>query len=128
MTTIRDIITAAHRKIAVLGAGETMPATMAENGIFAFNAMMHGWKADSIDVEHVDQELNDTFALDPEFLEGTIYLLAQRLGPDFLVPRTFDHDNFQRRLLAAYMTIPEMTVPSALTDLPSREDQLGLLD
>ncbi|MGH1414843.1 MAG: hypothetical protein ACRBB0_15250 [Pelagimonas sp.] len=127
MTTVREVIAAAHRKIAVLGQGENMPASMASDGLFAFNAMLHGWKADGVDVEHADQELTSTFSLGPEFLEGTVYLLAQRLGPDYLAPRTFDHDSFMRRLQAAYYVMPEMTIPTALTNTPAREDRDGNL-
>lgn len=127
MTTVREIIAAAHRKIAVLEAGENMPADMASDGLFAFNAMMHGWKADGVDVTHTDQALSDTFSLDPEFVEGTVYMLASRLGPDFLVPRTFDQDGFWRRLQAEYATVPELTVEKSLTFPPSRyERQEGL--
>lgn len=125
MATVRDIVEAAHRKIGVVSRDEPMDADSAAAGLFAFNAMVHGWKADGVDVEHTDQDLSDTFALASQFIEGSVYLLASRLAPEFQVPPEFDADGFWRRLQSTYATVPSLTVPAALQYPPSRDERQG---
>lgn len=123
MTTVRDIVTAAHRKLAVVARGEEMSDDDASAGLSTFNALMHGFKAQGADVSHVTQDLSDTFALPAEFEEGVTYLLAQRLAPDFVVPAAFDVNMFWTAIQAAYATVPTLTAPAALLRPPSREDR-----
>ena len=75
----------------------------------------------------MDVTLNDEFPLGSEFLEGTIFLLASRISPDFILPASFDADDWFRGIQAAYATIPTLTVPDALLRPPSREDRDGNL-
>jgi hypothetical protein len=127
MATVQDIVRAAYRKIGIVSTGENMPADYAEDGLFTFNAMLHGWKARSVDVEHTDLDLTDDFPLDAQFIEGTVYVLASRLSPDFQTPQQFDADDWFRTLQAAYATVPALTVPAAVLRPPSREDREGNL-
>lgn len=117
MTLARDIIAAAFRKIGVVSEDEDMTADQAASGLFALNTMMHGWKAFGVDVEHTDYTLDSTFALAPQFVEGTIYQLAQKLSPAYAVAGV-DGDVFFRALQAAYLVIDEATVPYALLNTP----------
>lgn len=63
MTTTRDIITSALRRIRIvsLGANETPSAEEASHCLAALNDMMHGWAAQGVDLKHSDLALGDTF-------------------------------------------------------------------
>ena len=58
-----------------------MTADQADNRINALNRMMHGWLLDGIDIGHIDLDLADVFTMEPQFEEGCVYLLAERLSP-----------------------------------------------
>jgi hypothetical protein len=88
---------------------------------------MHGWKARGVDVSHSDLGATDTFTLADQYKEGTIYLLAARLAPEFQFPVAFDPTEYFRDLQAAYTTIDTLTGPKALTRMPSWEDREGNL-
>lgn len=119
MTTALDIATRAYRKLGISGTGETLTAEELAEGIAALNDMMHAWKLAGVDIEHTDLASDDTFPLGPEFVEGTVYLLASRISPDFTVPANFDADDWFRKFQAAYMTID--TVPMTMFDnMPSQ--------
>lgn len=115
MTTMRDIVTRAYRKIGVVAGDEPMTADQGATGIDTMNAMMHAWKLRGCDIEHTTKTLNDDFPLGPEFEEGTCYLLAARLAPDFAMPVGFDADQWFRDIQAAYTTVAAVTLPKALT-------------
>lgn len=120
MTTARDIVERAHRKIGVVARDEAMDADSAAEGIDALNMMLAAWKLAGVDTEHAALDLSDTFPLADEYEEGTVYMLAGRLSPDFMTPANFDADDFFRKIQAAYMTIDASTVPTSLTRTPSR--------
>jgi len=121
MTTTRDIIERAYRKLQVVAFDEPMTADQSDNGLASLNDMMHGWALFGIDVEHSDLALGDVFPLDPKFHEGTVYSLAQRIAPDNSTG--FDGDSFIRALQAAFMVIPEAEMPASLVCPPSRRDR-----
>ena len=119
MATCRDIVERAYRKIGVVATDEAMTADQAQVGADALNMMMHGWLLDGIDVAHVDLQLADTFTLPPEFEEGTVYLLANRLAPDFTRPPV-EERRFRNRLSAAYSIVETVPAPYALRSTPSQ--------
>lgn len=127
MTTVRDIVQAAYRKIGVAASGEPIADDEAAEGVFTFNLMMHSFKARNADILHSDLGLNDAITLPVQFREGLVYMLAGRLSPDFMTPAAFDADQWFRELQAAYGTIPSLTVPAAVLRPPSREDREGNL-
>lgn len=127
MTTARDIIKAALTKIGVVGVGQETGSDEADEALFTLNAMMHGWKARSADIEFTDMTLDDQFPIGDEFVLGTVYLLAANLSPDYTVPANFDADDWFRTLQAAYVDLPTLTVDAALLRPPSREDRDGNL-
>lgn len=118
MTTTRDIIERAHRKIGVVADDEEMTAQQAKNGLDELNAMMHGWNVFGVDVSHEDLVLTDDFSLSAQFIEGTVYQLASRLSHNFEVPGV-DSDRFFRALQAQYMGIERASFDTALTRMPS---------
>lgn len=119
MTLTSDIVTRAARKIGVVASDEAMTADEIANGVIALNMMMHAWKLRGVDVEHVDLAATDTFSLDPEFEEGTVYLLASRMSPDYEIPPAFDADDWFRTIQAAYAPARVMTIPRLLLTLPT---------
>ena len=129
MTTARDIIDRAFRKLDVSGVGEPLTADEADEGLVALNMMLHEWKLRGVDVTHVDLTLDSTFALASEYELGTVYMLAMHLSPDYQVPAAFNADDFFRAIQAAYMTIDSAVMPRAVIKLPStnaRDGTLGL--
>lgn len=60
MTTARDIIESALRKIQVLGRGQSLSADLADNGLNALNQMLDSW---SIEGGNVFTETRESFAL-----------------------------------------------------------------
>lgn len=119
MATARDLVERAYRKIGVVADDEAMTAEQAANGIAALNMMMHGWLLEGIDVAHVDLQLADTFTLQPQFEEGTVYLLADRLAPDNMRPGP-DTRAFKTMLAAAYLIVPDVVMPRALRRINQR--------
>jgi hypothetical protein len=119
MSTVREIIERAHRKIGVKARDEPLTSDDLSEGLEALNAMMHGWRMWGVDVAHSDMDANRIFPLPPEFEEGTIYQLASRLAPDFSAPG-IDASDFLRALQAYVMTIQPAQVDGALTRMPSQ--------
>ena len=114
MSTARDIIERAFRKIGVVASDEAMTADQAQNGLDALNMMMHGWMLDGIDIGHIDLQSADVFPMEPQFEEGCVYLLAERLSPDYS-PANFSTSEFKKRLSAAYLIIPDAKFDRTLT-------------
>ncbi len=121
MSTINDIVLAATRKARITPLGEAMDADTGAEALGEFNRMVHAWKLSGADVGHGDQTLTDTFALAPEYEEGTVYLLAKRLEPNFRLPAAFDADAFWRTIQANYMVIEDVAYERALTRMPSQQ-------
>lgn len=117
MTTVRDIVERAYRKIGVVAIDEPMGAEYADAGLDAFNEMLSGWELRGIALSpaFTDAALADTFPLADKFREGTIYLLASRIAPEWSAPVAFDADDFFRRIQAAYLTVSDVTVDPGLT-------------
>lgn len=122
MATMLDIVTRAYRKIRVTGDGDPLEAVSAAEGMDALNDMLHEWKTRGVDLTYTDLALTDTFPLPDQFREGTVYMLASRLAPEYARPREFDADDFFRNIQAAYMVIEEVTIPLGLRRLPSVTD------
>ena len=127
MTTVNDIVTRALKKIGVVARDEAPEAYDIAEGVVAFNSMVHAWKLRGADFEHTDAAASDPFPFDPEFEEGTVYILASRLSPDYMIPPSFDADDWFRTFQAAKTTIPDSVLETALTDLPSRRARDGTL-
>lgn len=113
MTTTRDIIERAYRKLGVVASDDPMTADQGDNGLDALNMMMHGWELDGIALGHVDLALDDDFSMVAMFHEGVVYQLAMRLGHDGAVQAP-DSDAWFRKLQAHYLVLPDTTLPSPL--------------
>lgn len=81
--TARDTITRALVMLGVSVAGRAPTAVEASDGLKDLNSMIHGWKAQGVDVGHVDLALSDNLALAEEHHEATTALLAIKLAPGY---------------------------------------------
>lgn len=122
MTTVREIIERAHRKITVLARDESLEAHDISHGLDALNMMLAAWKLSGISRTHTTLTLTSTFPLAAEYEEGTVYMLAGRLAPDFSMPANFDADDFFRKVQVAYLTISEVTIPKALKETATQRE------
>lgn len=123
MATVRDIVARALRKISVIDGHDAPDADEMAAGVDALNEMLAAWELSSVDVSHTALAAGDTFPLAAKFEEGTIYNLAARMSPEYIVPVGFDADDFFRKIQAAYSTLLEVDMPAALTSMPSRYDR-----
>ena len=120
MATARDICNRGLRKARVVGHGDDPAAENAAAALEDLNMMLAAWKLAGVDITHTELGFNDTFPLAAEFEEGTVYMLASRIAPDFAFPLGFDADDFFRKIQAAYMTIAKVTMPAPLKRMPSQ--------
>jgi hypothetical protein len=117
---MQTIVERAFRKNGVKAEDEALTADQLAHGVDMLNTMLHGWELWSIDINHVDLTAASVFPLLPRFEEGTVYMLAERMFPDYSVPPSFSADDFLRRIQAAYMVIEEAPMPRALLRTPSQ--------
>ena len=119
MTQVRTLVTRAYRKLEISGSGEALDGDNIEEGVTAFNGMLHEWKLHGIDLTYTSLAAGDTFPLGPEYEDGVVHLLAERISPDYSTPPNFDADKFFRAIQAAYLVIAENTFPSGIMKFPS---------
>lgn len=118
MPTVRDICVRALRKI---GASDlSVDGDGIAEALDAYNDMLHGWAILGADVGHATQALSDDFSIGDEFVEGTVYLLATRLSPNYELPPQFDADMWWRAIQAAYTCIDPLQMDAGLLDMPSQ--------
>ena len=126
MTTARDVIKSALRRLEILAYDEEPDATMADNALTELNNMMFGWEARGVDVEHTAMAIGDSITLDAKWHQALGYLLAEHIGSEWgAALKPMDQQEAMRwwnNLAAAYLVIPAMTLPRSLTVLPSQED------
>ena len=120
MTTTSEIVTRALRKIRVTAKDEAATADDMAEGVDALNMMMAAWETFGVNRTHTALASSDTFPLDAKWEEGTVYMLASRLAPDYARPANFNADDWMRALQAAYINIPTVSIPAPLTRMPSQ--------
>ena len=113
MSTSRDLVERAFRKIGVVATDEAMTADQASVGMEALNAMMHALVLEGIDAGYTDLQLADQFSLDARYDESIVYLLANRLAPDFSRPGVDDR-LAKQRLANAFLIVPEAEIDTAI--------------
>ena len=120
MTTAQTMVERAFRKIGVKAEDEGLTADQLAHGLDCLNVMLHGWELWGIDLNFTDMTSASTFPLAARFEEGTVYLLAERIMPDYAVPPAFSADDFLRRIQAAYMVIEDAVLPRSILRTPSQ--------
>lgn len=83
MATMLDIVKRALVLAGVYAAGETPSAEDASDGVDALNDMLHGWKKQGVDLDHITLAAADTLPVDDSYLEGIRYNLAARFFEEF---------------------------------------------
>lgn len=93
-----------------------MTADQGQAGLDAFNEMLHAWGAQGItlDPAFADTTLAAAFPLADKYREGTIYMLASRLAPEYQVSG-FDAEQFMADIRNGYMAIPTAAMDAPLT-------------
>ena len=124
MATVLNILTRALKRINVVDAGEDVDAGDAETALEAYNEMLFAWVNDNVDVNHAEQTLTDTFALDNRHQQGVIALLAVRLADDYDEEPTRklleDADSGWIALQIDYQVTEPPRFDAALTHTPSQ--------
>lgn len=113
MATCRDLVERAYRKIGVVATDEAMTADQADVGMDALSMMMHGLALDGIDAGYTSLELADQFSLDARYDESVVYMLANKLAPDFNRPGVDDRIARQR-LANAFLIVPDAEIDTAI--------------
>lgn len=120
MATVADVVRRAYRKIGVAASDNPLTANEMAEGVIALNMMLSGWRLRGVNTGYAPLEDSDDFPLSYEFEEGSAYVLAGRLAPDYEAPQSFDADDWFRTIQAAFMQIDEAGFDDALVVLPSR--------
>lgn len=115
----REIVSLAHRKLGIQAATRPLTGEQMADGVTALNLMLHSFKTRGVDLAHVDLEADDDFTMPPEFREGVVYLLAERLSPDYMIPPTFNAKDWWRGIQAYYFDRMEVDMPQELVRMPS---------
>lgn len=126
MSTVRDCVTSALRKIGVTDpSGDEVGAA-----VLSFSDMVHGWRLQGIDVWHIGQQMNGGFPL-PDvdhgeftaespfpmaeaYREAAAHCLAAKLAPEYGAQVQFDAAAYLRQIQAGYMIINAVTVDPIL--------------
>ena len=125
MATVSKIIERAFRKLGVKAEDEALTADQLQSGLDALNELVTGWQLHGINVSIYDMSPSDQFPLAPRFEEGTIYMLASRLSPEYVVPDDFDYDGFLRLVQAQFVVVPSSSVEGMLTETTSQRQWRG---
>lgn len=128
MTTAREIITSAYKRVGIAEKDEQLEADYADYGLDALNEMMHGWKARSADTTHTTLALSDDFPLAAEYEGPTITLLANRVSSDYGVqpPPPIQVKDAWDIIAAAFFVMTEATFDDGLLNMPSQAGRYRL--
>ena len=113
MASCRDLVERAYRKIGVVATDEAMTADQASVGMDALNMMMHGLVLEGVDTGYTGLALADDFSLDARFDESVVYMLANKLAPDFNRPGVDDRIARQR-IANAFLIVPDAEIDTGL--------------
>ena len=83
MATVRDIVEAALRKISVTPKGQSANAEDIKDGVYLYNAMMHGFVQSGYITSHSDQIAGDTSALPDAAKNGIAAHLSLLLSSEY---------------------------------------------
>lgn len=126
MSTVRDCVTSALRKIGVTDPNGNEVA----DAVRSFSDMTHGWRLQGIDLWHIADAMNGGFPLPeidhgeftaespfpmPEaYREAAAFCLAAKIAPEYGAPVQFDAAAYLRQIQAGYMNINTVTLEPML--------------
>lgn len=131
MSTVRDCVTSALRKIGVTDpSGDEVAAA-----VLSFSDMTHGWRLQGIDIWQIGTQMNGGFPLPevnhgeftaaspfpmPEaYREAAAYCLAAKLAPEYGAPVQFDAGMYLTQIQAGYYIDHKVEVPRAFLRTPT---------
>lgn len=83
MTTMRQSIYAAMKRLQITAAGEVPTSEEATDALERFNNLMAGLKIDGINLDWRTLALDDDIPMLPEYIRGLECMLALELAPEF---------------------------------------------
>jgi len=121
MSTVQTLINDAFLDAQIFQSGEVPEAEDSVDALAALNKMLHAWAPDyGIDIGHSDVALTDTITLPDSHLQAVEFNLAIHLAAKYetQVPAAIVVFAARglRALQAAYVNIPELNMPAALTN------------
>ena len=133
MATARDVAQRALRIIGVAAHDDPVGDAEAAIAITSLNAMLKGWEAHSVDVNHdTDYTLSSTFetaTLTSKYEDAVTYCLAKKVAPEFGVSLTSeaarDAMDGWSIIQANFLTSEDLTLDKALRRMPSRRYGVG---
>lgn len=117
----------ALKKIGVVAADTEPTAYEVDEAVTALNGMLHEWSLRGVALNHTTLTAGADFPLTEAYEDGTVYMLAGRLSAEFERPVGFDADDFFRAIQAAYLVIEDVSLPRAVTEVPSKKERDGTL-
>ncbi len=125
MATMRDVVISGIRQTGLLPLGQAPNNAEVVDGLEALNDMMHGWKANGVDISHTTKTLLQTFPLADMHLSGVKALLAVKMcgvnGAEPSAATVLDAKAGWRALQAAYISAPEnVQIDKGLTTTPGQ--------
>jgi hypothetical protein len=145
MTTARDIVSGAYRRLGLLPLGDGLDPDRAAAGLTAYNDMLNAWAADGVfpggpnpPPQNADGpgdfpappatpplafSLGDAFPFLPQFVEGAKAILAMELASASGIEAQPSTQKRARKayaaLLAYYVIAPQAGQDRGLTRMPS---------
>lgn len=128
MATARDVVQRALRIIQVAASDVSANASDAENTLQALNAMLKGWEAQGVDLNHdTDYDLNSTFetaTLTAKYRDAVTYCLAKAIAPEYGKSLTLEAaqmaDSGWRTIQSNFLTSTDLVVDKGLRNMPSQ--------
>jgi hypothetical protein len=124
MSTVRDCVTSALRKIGVTDPNGQEVIDAARS----FSDMVHGWRLQGIDVWHIGEALNggmplpevdhgeftaeSPFPMPEAYREAAAYCLAEKMAPEY--GKQVDATKYLRMIQAGYINILPVTLEPML--------------
>lgn len=133
MATARDVVQRALRIIGVAAHDEPVHAAEAAIALTSLNAMLKGWEAHSVDVNHdTDYTLSSAFetaTLTAKYRDAVTHCLAKEIAPEFGVSLTAEAarsaiDGWSI-IQANFLTSEDLTFDKAMRRMPSRRYGVG---
>ena len=122
MPTASEIVVRALRKLAVVQQDDPVDPWQINTGVDALNGIMYGWEAGGLSYSHTLLHHADALATPPKLDDAIVYILADKLAPEYLTPPPPARDllTAQQQVFANYLTVSAATIPAGLRNLPSQ--------
>lgn len=123
MPTASETVTRALRKLAVVQQDDPIDPWQVNTGVEALNGLMASWEANGMTYVHTALAHDDALTTPAKLDDAIVYLLAEKLAPEYLTPPPSARDllTARQQVGANYLTIAAATIPAGLRNLPSQQ-------